>query len=148
MAADELIKLRARVADVVRLGIVTGDADIYQATLISIWNDAERNRQLRVQEAQKLREQVVAAEAKAQAFASMSTIIYQVLDGYIKAAERAAEEVREQAAEREASLAPFQPPVEPPPVTETSSVEEPPVETPVQEPSDEASPPRRRRAKT
>lgn len=104
MFVDDLAKLRQRMTDAVRVGLVSGEENknIFQGTLIQILNEAERARQGQVSAAQRLREQASAAEAQANAYAMIGNLVYNVLDGYVRQAEKANREEAERRAEREA----------------------------------------------
>lgn len=94
--ADEIVKLRTRFADAVKHDLVTGDsADFYQTTLLSIMNDAERQRQEHQAAAQRLREQAIAEEGQAKAFSAVSSMVYNVLNSFITKAEQMVEEEAE-----------------------------------------------------
>jgi hypothetical protein len=101
--ADDIVKLRNRFVDAVKHELVTGEsADFYQSTLLSIMNDAERQRQEHIAAAQRLREQAIAEEGQAKAFSAMSSMVYNVLNGFISKAEEAAREETELKAEEDA----------------------------------------------
>lgn len=89
--AEELIKLRKRVTDAVGHGVIDQNLrDFYEGTLIQIMNEAERQRQDCVAQADQLRRQVSVLEGQAQAFSQQSSIVYSVLNGFIIQAEKAA----------------------------------------------------------
>lgn len=97
--AEDILKLRKRVQDAVARGVVTNDGkDFLEATMIQIMNDAERNRQNCVSQADNLRKQAAQFDGQAGAFASMSSIVYNVLNGFVTIAER---DEAERAAEEE-----------------------------------------------
>jgi hypothetical protein len=100
--ADELVKLRKRMLDALNLGVIdTNSKDIYEATLIQIMNEAERQRQTCVARAEDLRRQAAIADGQAAAFTQVGSIVYNVLNGYIIVAERQKREEQERAAEME-----------------------------------------------
>lgn len=87
--AEDLIKLRKRVLDAVALGVVDGNLkDFYEATLLQIMNESERQRQHCLSQAETLRKQASVLDGQAQAFSSMSSVVYNVLNAYIVQAER------------------------------------------------------------
>lgn len=91
--ADDIVKLRTRFQEALKLGLVQGDmADFYQTTLLSIMNDAERKRQEHLAAAQRMMEQAKVEEGQAKAFSAMSSMVYNVLNGFITKAEQALEE--------------------------------------------------------
>jgi len=110
---EDIVKLRKRVADAVSKGVVNSDGkDFFEATLIQIMNDAEKNRQNCVQQAENLRRQAAIMDGQAGAFASVSSIVYNVLNGFVVVAEkdeeerRLAEEEKRQAEEEEKQAEP------------------------------------------
>jgi hypothetical protein len=91
--AEEIVKLRKMVADALANGVLKEDAkDFFEATLIQIMNEAERNRQNCVTQAENHRRQAAMMDGQAGAFASVSSIIYNILNGYVAASQRAKEE--------------------------------------------------------
>lgn len=101
--AEDIIKLRRRMQDAVVKGVVSNDSkDLLEATLIQIMNDAEKNRQNCVTQADNLRRQASQFEGQAGAFASVSSIVYNVLNGFVTVAERDEAERAAQAAEKAA----------------------------------------------
>lgn len=86
---EDIIKLRKRVADAVGRGLVSvEDKDFLEGTLLQIMNDAERNRQNCVTQAENLRRQAAVADGQAGAFASTVSIVYNVLNGFVTADEK------------------------------------------------------------
>lgn len=106
--AEDLLKLRKRVLDAVKSGLIDDkQKDFYEATLIQIMNEAERQRQHCTQQAENLRKQASVLDGQASGYSSQSSIVYNVLNSYILAAERAAQEEKihkEELLERKASL--------------------------------------------
>lgn len=99
--AEDIVKLRKRVQDAVAKGIVSQDGkNFLEATLIQIMNDAERNRQNCLTQAENLRRQASTFEGQAGAFTSVSSIVYNVLNGFVIAAERDEAERAAQEAEK------------------------------------------------
>ena len=86
--AEDIIRLRQRVGDAVKKGLVSYDKDFFEASLIQIMNDAEKNRQNCVNQAENLRKQASLFDGQAGAFASVSSIVYNVLNGFVSAVER------------------------------------------------------------
>jgi len=98
--AEDLVKLRKRILDALNFNVVDSTSkDLYEATLIQIMNEAERQRQVCVGRAEELRRQAGVADGQANAFSQMSSIIYNVLNGYVMAAERQKREEELRAAE-------------------------------------------------
>jgi len=87
--AEDLIKLRKRMLDALTYNVIDSKSkDLYEATLIQIMNESEKQRQTCVGRAEELRRQAGISDGQANAFSQMSSIIYNVLNGYIMAAER------------------------------------------------------------
>lgn len=97
--SEDIIKLRQRVNDAVKRGLVSSDKDLFEASLIQIMNDAEKNRQNCIAQSDSLRKQASLFDGQAGAFASVSSIVYNVLNGFVTAAER--DEVARELAEKE-----------------------------------------------
>jgi hypothetical protein len=98
---ENIAKLRARVSDAVRKGLVDlNGKQFLEATLIQIMNDAEKNRQNCLTQAENLRRQANTFEGQAGAFASISSIVFNVINGFVAVAERDEEERAAQAAEK------------------------------------------------
>lgn len=103
--SEDILKLRARFADAVRYGVVSEDGkNTFEAVLLQIMNDAEKNRQNCVTQADNLRKQAAVLDGQAGGFASTAGIIYNVLNGYVNLAEREAEEEARRAAEESEKL--------------------------------------------
>lgn len=99
---EDLMKLRKRVIDAVNHGIIDPKLrEFYEATLIQIMNEAERQRQHCVAQAEQLRKQAATLDGQASAFSAQSSIVYNVLNSFILQAERAAEEEAERKAAKE-----------------------------------------------
>lgn len=91
--ADEIIKLRKRVLDAVSTGVVDLNLkDFYEATLLQILNESERQRQVCVAQAESFRKQAAVADGQAAAYSAMGSIIYNVLNSYILQEERSKRE--------------------------------------------------------
>lgn len=87
--ADDLLKLRKRLIDAISVGLIEpGQKDFFEASLIQMMNDAEKNRQNCLTTAENLKKQAAIAEGQAQAFSSMSSIIYNVINALILQNER------------------------------------------------------------
>lgn len=96
---EDLIKLRAKLVEAVRLGVVEGEgADIYQATLINVLAESEKRRQECVKEMERLRGLLTNMEGQERAFGQVGYLLFQIIDGYIVAAQKSA---REEAAMKE-----------------------------------------------
>jgi len=98
--AEDLVKLRKRILDALTHDVVDDKSkDLYEATLIQIMNESEKQRQACVARAEELRRQAGVADGQSHAFSQMSSIIYNVLNGYVMAAERQKREEAARAAE-------------------------------------------------
>lgn len=98
--SDDLVKLRKRMLDALNLGVVDPSVkDFYEATLIQIMNESERQRQACVTRAEELRRQAAVADGQANAFIQVSSIVYNVLNSYILVEEKSKREELERAAE-------------------------------------------------
>lgn len=98
--SEDLLKLRKRVADAVTAGVVDNNLkDFYEATLLQILNESERQRQVCAAQAEALRKQASVADGQASAYSAMGSIIYNVLNSYILQEEKAKREEEARAAE-------------------------------------------------
>lgn len=98
--SEDIVKLRRRMVDAVSSGVVDSSSkEIYEATLIQIMNEAERQRQKTLTQAEQLRRQVAVLEGQSSGYAAISSIIYNVLNGFVVAAERNTQEEKELKAE-------------------------------------------------
>jgi hypothetical protein len=98
--SEDITRLRKRLLDAVSHGIVKSDSkDIYEATLIQVLNEAERQRQRCMTQADTLRRQAAVADGQASAYSAIGSIVFNVLNGFVDAAERANREERERAVE-------------------------------------------------
>lgn len=87
--SEDILKLRKRVADAVSRGLISiENKDFLEGTLLQIMNDAEKNRQNCMIQAENLRRQAAVADGQAGAFASTVSIVYNVLNGLVAADER------------------------------------------------------------
>lgn len=98
--AEDIVKLRKRMLDAVGAGVVDNDIkEFYEATLLQIMNEAERQRQACLSRADDLRRQAAVADGQGSAFTQVSSIVYNVLNGYIMVVEKQRREEAEHAAE-------------------------------------------------
>lgn len=106
--AEEILKLRQRVNEAFKNGSLDGSQETLEAVLIQIMNDAERNRQNAVTQAENFRKQASAVDGQAAAFSSVVSIVYNVINGFVRIAERSREEevrVNEETAEKAGAVA-------------------------------------------
>ena len=81
---DDLIKIRSSVADLLNRGAITPlSKDLYEGTLVQLLNDAERNRQSCMSQADNLKRQSIMLEGQASAFAAISSMVVAVLNGFV-----------------------------------------------------------------
>ena len=87
--AEDLINLRKRLTDAISVGLIdASQKDFFEATLIQIMNDAEKNKQICLTTSENLKKQAAIAEGQAQAFSSVSSIVYNVIHGLIAQTEK------------------------------------------------------------
>lgn len=99
--SEDIIKLRKRVLDAVSTGVVDPNLkDFYEATLLQIMNEAERQRQNVIAQAETLRKQASICDGQASAYSAMSSLVYNVLNAFIVQAERTQAQEAELAAKR------------------------------------------------
>jgi len=99
--AEDILKLRKRVADAVASEIINPDGkDSIEAILIQILNEAEKSRQGCVLQADNLRKQLSTVEGSALAYNSFSSIIYNVINSYVILGEKEKKERERIEAER------------------------------------------------
>ena len=104
--SDDILKMRNRMADAFAVGLFSDEnKSAVETMLIQIMNDCEKNRQACVANAESHRRQAGVADGQAQGFASMSSVIYGVINGYVMKAEQAAAEEAARAAEQVAKAA-------------------------------------------
>jgi hypothetical protein len=101
---QELVKLRRRVAEMLKLGAATPET--YLQTIMQLFQEAERRRQICMGEAEDCLRKHQALVAQAHGFSSMSSILYNIVNGYVTLEEKrileTAEREKEQA-EKEAA---------------------------------------------
>lgn len=118
--AEEVVNLRRRILEAVSAEVIDPQfKDFYEATLLQIMNEAERQRQSCVARAEDLRRQASVLDGQSQSFQQLGSIIYAVLNGYIKAAERAKAEEMARALEKQQEAEEAPQPVEPASVEES-----------------------------
>lgn len=99
--AEDVLKLRKRVMDAVSTGVIDNNIkDFYEATLLQILNESERQRQSCMAQAENLEKQAAIARGQANSYAAMGSIIYSVLNGYVMVQERSLKEESDRAAEQ------------------------------------------------
>jgi hypothetical protein len=106
--SEEILRLRRRVKDLLGLGYMTEESGgTYEQTILQVWQEADRGRVNCLQQAETLKRQAAAAEAQAGAFTMMSSILYNVVNGFVEAGNKRVREDAERQAEmaaREAEL--------------------------------------------
>lgn len=97
----DLLRLRKRLMDLQTIGVLEeSQHGLYQQTILQLWQEADRQRQTCMDQAETLRRQAAAAEAQAHAFSTMSSMMYAVVNGYVLLEEKRVREERERASER------------------------------------------------
>lgn len=91
---EDVTSIRTKFQDALNKGLFD-DKRSLELILINIMNEAERNRQLYVNQASDLRRQASVLDGQANGFSSLSSIINTVINGFVMAAERA-EQMRQQ----------------------------------------------------
>lgn len=98
---EDLLRLRKRVQDLRGLGYMTAEsAGTYEQTVLQAWHEAERRRTSLLNQAEILKRQAAAAEAQAGAFATMASILYNIVNGFVEAGQKRLREEAERDAER------------------------------------------------
>lgn len=128
---QELLRLRRRIGDLMRLGVATPDT--YFQTVMQLFQEAERRRQTCMNEAEDHLRKHHALVAQAHGFSAVSSILYSIINGFASLEERRLQEMADRAKEK-AENGPVEtkeaPP--PPPVTETPKAPPAPAETKVE----------------
>lgn len=108
--AESIIRLRARVQDALKKGLIDNNGkDFFEATLIQIMNDAEKNRNNCLTQAENLRRQAAVFDGQAAAFGSVASIVFNVINGYVTVAEKDEEErLKAEEEKKESSPAPVE----------------------------------------
>lgn len=102
---DDLIRLRTRLIDLQRTGALNPESfGMYQQTLLQIYQEAERRKQTCQSQAQAYKQQAAAAEAQSHAFATIGSILYSVVNGYVDIQEKRAIEDEERKMAEDGSL--------------------------------------------
>jgi hypothetical protein len=101
--AEEVVRLRKRFAEAVKAGVVHGvGKENVEAILIQVLNEAEKNKQQCTLQVDSLKRQLAQIEGQVSAFSSMASVVYNVINGFVIAAEREeAERARQEAEEAE-----------------------------------------------
>lgn len=100
--AEEVLKLRKKLIDAVTAGVVDANSKTtIEAFLIQIMNESEKNRQQCMSQAEELKKRASSIEGQAAGFTAVGSIVYNVINGFIQAAERDRKE-RERLAQEEA----------------------------------------------
>lgn len=103
---DDVLRLRKRVNDLKALGYMTEEsAGTYEQTVLQTWQEADRIRQTLVSQAATLRTQAAAAEAQANAYGTMASILFNIVNRFVEAGQKRSQEEAERKAERDAQEA-------------------------------------------
>jgi hypothetical protein len=108
----DLLKLRKRLNDLKALGYMTPEsAGTYEQTIFQTWQEADRRRLTLLNQAETLRRQAAAADAQAGAFATMASILYSIVNGFVEAGQKRLQEEAERKVERAAQASEPAPPI-------------------------------------
>ena len=100
--AEFLIKLRRRINDAVSLQVIdAGSKEIFETTLIQIMNEAERQRLHCNRLSADFEQKAQGAKSQASAYEAMISVVYGILNGFVRKAEADHVEIKEQAYEEE-----------------------------------------------
>ncbi len=100
--ATVLVKLRARMNDLLRMGLVTPEGfGMYQQTVLQLLQEFDRRKQTCFQQAEQLRAQAAASESQGHAFSVCGSILFSIVNGYIDLEEKRIREEQERAKECE-----------------------------------------------
>lgn len=84
-----LVKLRTRMNDLLRMGILTPDgAGMYQQTVLQLLQEFDRRKATCLEQAEHFRRQAAAADAQAAAFGVCGSVLFSVVNGYINLEEK------------------------------------------------------------
>lgn len=90
---QEMLRLRRRLGDLMRLGAATPET--FQQAFLQVWQESERQRQQCMTAAEEHLRQYHQFVAQAHAFSMFSSIAYSVINGYVTIEERRAAELAE-----------------------------------------------------
>lgn len=97
-----LVKLRSRMNDLLRMGIVPPEGfGMYQQTVLQLLQEYDRRKQTCLAHAEQLKTQAAAMEAQAHAFIAAGSVLFSVVNGYIDLEERRIREEQERKATEE-----------------------------------------------
>jgi hypothetical protein len=100
--ATILVKLRTRMNDLLRMGIVTPDGfGMYQQTVLQLLQEFDRRKATCFTQAEQLKAQAAASEAQGHAFSVCGSVLFSVVNGYIDLEEKRLKEEQERAREVE-----------------------------------------------
>lgn len=95
---QEQLRLRKRLGDLMRMGAATPDT--FQQAVLQIWQEAERQRQMSMTQAEEHLRKYHSCNAQAHAFSMTSSIAFAVINGFVVMEERRVQEEQRQAQER------------------------------------------------
>jgi len=121
--ATILVKLRSRMNDLLRAGLVTPEGfGMYQQTVLQLLQEFDRRKATCFQQAETLRAQAAASEAQGHAFSVCGSILFSVVNGYMDLEERRIREMQESKLRDDPKV---EPPVEEAPKEESPAEEAP-----------------------
>jgi hypothetical protein len=98
-SATVLVKLRSRMNDLLRLGILTPEGfGMYQQTILQLLQEFDRRKMTCMSQAEQLRTQAAAVESQGHAFSAAGSVLFAVVNGYIDLEEKRIREMQERAA--------------------------------------------------
>jgi len=94
--ATILVKLRSRMNDLLRAGLVTPEGfGMYQQTVLQLLQEFDRRKATCFQQAETLKSQAAASEAQGHAFSVCGSILFSVVNGYMDLEEKRIREIQE-----------------------------------------------------
>ena len=95
--SNDVVELRQRMVEAQKAGLFNSkeDAAFAQAVLLELLNDAERARQSHLTAAERARNHAIAEENQAKGISMVSSMVFNVLNGYLNKAMQDAEELEE-----------------------------------------------------
>ena len=94
--ATILVKLRTRMNDLLRMGIVTPEGfGMYQQTVLQLLQEFDRRKATCFSQAEQLRAQAAASESQGHAFSVCGSILFSIVNGYIDLEEKRIREMKE-----------------------------------------------------
>ncbi len=96
---EELIRLRRRIGDLMRLGAATPET--YLQTVMQLFQEGERRRQSCLTEAEDHLRKHAALVAQAHGYSAMTSILYSIINGFATLEEKRLQEMAEREKEKQ-----------------------------------------------